>query len=105
MMIEVLVADVPGAEDGFTLYFSDRPFPRCEVRLDWLRSENGGNWYRLAGTRIEGWLSPAMFRYFSAAPEFIYATAQAGERWTTGQRGWTCVADEVPDGLLKGDQS
>ena len=44
-MIDVLVAEIPGAEKGFRLLFSASPFPGHSSRLEWRREESGGNWY------------------------------------------------------------
>lgn len=76
-VIDMLVADMPGADAGFALYFSDRPFPQYQVKLDWLKEEYGGNWYRTTETGMEGWLCPAMLKYFDQAPVNIYARAEA----------------------------
>ena len=32
-----------------------------------------GNWYYSADLDAEGWLCPALFKYFDEAPEKIYA--------------------------------
>jgi hypothetical protein len=71
-MIDRVVADIPDAARGFVLVFSASPFPDHEYRLDWLRSESGGNWYRSEQLGMEGWLCPALFRYFSEAPKELY---------------------------------
>ena len=71
-MIDRVVADLPDAGQGFTLLFSTAPFPGHQHRLDWLREENGGNWYRSEALSMEGWLCPALFQYFAEAPEQIY---------------------------------
>ena len=76
-IIERLVAKIRGAENGFALYFSEAPFPRHQAELIWVREEYGGNWYRLNGTDLEGWLCPALFKYFSTAPARIYCRAEA----------------------------
>jgi hypothetical protein len=76
-IIEDLVATIPGADEGFTLFFSERPFPGHQVTLEWAREEIGGNWYRVSGTQMEGWLCPALLRYFQEAPSRIYCRAEA----------------------------
>ena len=43
-MIEKFVARMQGADQGFALYFSDRPCPDFQVKLDWIREEYEGNW-------------------------------------------------------------
>lgn len=74
-MIDTLVANIENAEQGFALYFSADPFPGFTMRLDWLREESGGNWYRLGES--EGWLCPSLFRYFSVTPNTLYVKAEA----------------------------
>jgi hypothetical protein len=72
-IIERLVADIPGAKDGFTLTFSAQPFPGHQIQLERVREESGGNWYYCPDLTMEGWLCPALFKYFKAAPEHLYA--------------------------------
>ena len=43
--IDRVVADIPDAENGFTLIFSSAPLPGHQYWLDWRRAESGGNWY------------------------------------------------------------
>jgi hypothetical protein len=71
-MIDRVVADIPGAARGFTLIFSIGPFPGHQYKLDWMREEGGGNWYYAEALGMEGWLCPALFRYFPEAPKHIY---------------------------------
>ena len=37
----------------------------------------GGNWYYSPDLEKEGWLCPALFKYFDEAPEKIYARFEA----------------------------
>ena len=76
-MIEILVKDIPGAEDGFALFFSATSFPQYRVELAWIGEEAGGNWYRDTSTGMEGWLCPALFQYFERAPERLFCAAAA----------------------------
>jgi hypothetical protein len=71
-MIDRVVADIPDAERGFAMLFSADPFPAHQYRLDRGREDGGGNWYRSEELAMEGWLCPALFRYFDSAPESIY---------------------------------
>jgi hypothetical protein len=88
-MIDRVVADVPNAERGFTLVFAATPFPGHQHRLDWVRADGDGNWYRSADLEMEGWLCPALFRYFDEAPKHLYA--QVKPRAQRGGAG--CGAD------------
>ena len=74
-MIDLLVADVPDAADGFRLTFSANPFPGYDRKLTRLRGDMGGNYYRLDDPPMEGWICPALFKYYDAAPEELYVKA------------------------------
>jgi hypothetical protein len=76
-MINRVVANIPNAEKGFRLIFSPTPFPDYAVKLEWRREEYGGNWYFCAQLGIEGWLCPALFKYFDKAPAELYGKAEA----------------------------
>ena len=76
-MIEFLTADIPNARNGFRLLFSASPFPGYQKRLTWQREEMGGNWYASDDPPMEGWLCPALFRYFDQAPTELYVKAEA----------------------------
>ena len=76
-IIEKLVANIPDAENGFLLLFSSQPFPGHQYVFEWRREENGGNWYYFSELHMEGWLCPALFKYFDTAPARIYAQCKA----------------------------
>jgi len=70
---------IANADAGFRLVFSDGRFPGFDFRFDWARAGDGGNWYRcdeLDGLE-EGWLCPALLKYFESAPKEIYAKFEA----------------------------
>ncbi len=75
-MIDTLVTDIPNADKGFRLLFSAAPFPGYQKEFVRTRSEYGGTWYACAKPRMEGWLCPALFKYFPSAPERLYARAE-----------------------------
>ncbi len=75
-MIDKLVEGIPGASEGFRLLFSADPFPEYDIELTRLREEIGGYWYQAKDTNHEGWLCPAMFKYFDTPPEHIYAKVE-----------------------------
>jgi hypothetical protein len=75
--IDQVVADIPDAERGFTLIFSNTPFPGHQYQLDWRREDGGGNWYYSPDLEMEGWLCPALFRYFPEAPRSLYVQTKA----------------------------
>jgi len=75
-MIDRLVARIPDAERGFRAIFGASPFPGHTESLDWRREESGGNWYFSDHFQMEGWLCPALFKYFAAAPKTIYVQVE-----------------------------
>jgi hypothetical protein len=75
-MIDMLVREIPAAEQGFRLLFSETPFPGYQVEVEHVREEYGGNWYRWAEHDREGWLCPALFKYFNKAPRKLYCRAE-----------------------------
>lgn len=72
-IIDAMVATIPDAADGFTLLFSAHPFPGHDAKFEWRRGESEGHWYYSPDLDREGWLCPAMFKYFDQAPAEIYA--------------------------------
>lgn len=92
---EAMVAGMPAIMDllqvragmdpgDFKCTFSDNPFPGSQIHLEWVpeskdgsKSTSTGNWYRVADKpEMEGWLCPALFKFFKDAPKHIYAKAE-----------------------------
>ena len=71
-IIDVLTENIPSAADGFKMVFSPKPFPGYTARFVWDRAEFEGNWYRWPERDMEGWLCPALFKYFETAPKELY---------------------------------
>lgn len=76
-MIDDLVSDLPDAERGFRLLFSAAPFQGFQVKLEKVRAEYDGTWYRWVDHSAEGWPCPALLLYYPEAPAFLYAKAEA----------------------------
>ena len=76
VILDRMTASLPSAASGFTLLFSEQPFPGYQCEFQWRREEFGGNWYFSPQYDMEGWLCPALFKYFPTAPERIYAQAK-----------------------------
>lgn len=72
-IIDKCVANIEGADKGFILLFSASPFPGHNAKFEWRRTENGGNWYFVRELNMEGWLCPALFKYFDKASPTLYA--------------------------------
>jgi hypothetical protein len=76
-MIDRVVEGIPDAAAGFTMIFASVPFPGHRFRLEWRRAEGGGNWYLAPELGLEGWLCPALLRYFDEAPAEIFVQVKA----------------------------
>ena len=76
-LIDKLVADIPNARKGFRLTFSAQEFPGYDDKLVWKRKEASGNWYFSEKFQAEGWLCPALLKFFEQAPKEIYVNAEA----------------------------
>ena len=72
VILDKLTHHIPNADKGVKLLFSESKFPGFQEELDWVRSEHGGNWYEIKSLNMEGWLCPAMFKYFVDAPKKIF---------------------------------
>jgi hypothetical protein len=79
-LIDKATAKIPGAERGFRAVFSATFFPGADFKLEWRRGEGGGNWYYSPEFKQEGWLCPALFKYFKTAPPEIYVKVEPLQR-------------------------
>ena len=77
VIIDKMVSGIPNAEAGFTLVFSANPFPGQEAVFEWRRAELAGNWYFSPALNLEGWLCPALFKYFDYAPPRLFVQFKA----------------------------
>lgn len=84
---EPFVAGIPAIFDRlvkpgtkvFQLTFSASPIPENVTMARQVRQENGGNWYRVEGGAadgMEGWLCPALFKFFTTAPRKLWFTTK-----------------------------
>jgi hypothetical protein len=71
-MIDVATSHIPDAEKGFLALFSANYFPSAQIVLEWQTADGGGNVYHWMDKNLEGWLCPALLRYFSEPPEKLY---------------------------------
>ncbi|MBX3097839.1 MAG: hypothetical protein KF812_13380 [Fimbriimonadaceae bacterium] len=75
-LIDLATKDFVEPENGFAMLFSDQEFPGVTFRLEWVRAELSGNVYFCELLNQEGWLCPALLRYFVSPPKVIYAKVQ-----------------------------
>jgi len=76
-IIDQLVSGIADAGDGFTMIFSAAEFPGYQHRLEWRRAERSGNIYFSPELKMEGWLCPALLRYFEEPPKEIFVQVRA----------------------------
>jgi hypothetical protein len=74
------VKDIPDTKGGFRLQSSANPFPSYQKKLSWPRWDSGGNDYKLDEPPMEGWICPAMFRYYKTPPPWLYVKAEPMKR-------------------------
>ena len=68
---------ISDGEEGFRLLFSASQFPGSDFKFDWAREGDGGNWYHSKDFEIDGWLCPALLRYFESPPKEIFVKFEA----------------------------
>ena len=71
-IIDVATGHIPKAREGFLAVFSASYFPDAQIVLEWVREEGGGNVYRWPEKGMEGWLCPALLRYFTEPPAKLH---------------------------------
>jgi hypothetical protein len=76
-ILDQMVREIPNAGAGFTLIFSAADFPGSRYRLEWRRPDRSGNVYFSADLGMEGWLCPALLRYFEEPPAEIFVQVKA----------------------------
>jgi hypothetical protein len=76
-MIDVATAHLPNAAKGFVAVFSAGYFPDTQIVLERVREEGGGNVYRWQEKGMEGWLCPALLRYFDEPPAKLFIQVKA----------------------------
>ncbi len=59
-------------KDGVELVFSDNPFPGNQVELLMLETSPFGTTYRTDKYKLDPWLCPAFFLFYSDAPTKLY---------------------------------
>ncbi len=76
-LIDRVTAHIPNASDGFVMVFSSQAFPGSQHRLVWSRADGTGNYYAAPDLDAEGWLCPALLKYFEAPPPEIFVQIRA----------------------------
>lgn len=81
-LILYLAARAASADpDRFTLTFAEGPFPGHQAVAEWIEQGDAGfgDWYHVSLPGVgsqNGWLCPALLKYFPAAPPRIYFRVQ-----------------------------
>ena len=59
-------------QNGVQVTASPHKFPGANHSIQRLHPEAGGTWYKDTNSEREGWLCPALFKYFDPAPERLW---------------------------------
>jgi hypothetical protein len=78
-LLDQLTQDIPNAEKGFRLLFSAQSFPGHTHKMIWKRKDGSGNWYYSQEFKTEGWLCPALLKFFPSPPKEIYIKTESIE--------------------------
>ena len=79
----MLASSVKGCEREFTLLFSHLAFPGHQLVATRGKAEAGGYWYRWEALGVDGWLCPALFKYFDEAPKSLYVQIKPRQKGAT----------------------
>lgn len=63
---------LPTFEKGFNLLFSNKEFMNYDFKFIWKEEIAGGNVYECKELNREGWLCPALLKYFRTPPKCIF---------------------------------
>jgi hypothetical protein len=72
-MLDIWAAQTKASNKGLVITFSESFFPGINFSIDWVREDVVGNWYESKALGFQGWLCPALFKYFPQAPKQIFA--------------------------------
>jgi len=70
--MDIILDKMAGKRRRLDAVFSAKPFPGHTFHLEWRRGETGGNWYYCPQLDMEGWLCPALLKYFKTPPKKIF---------------------------------
>ena len=69
---EIIAAIVGPRVDRFTAIFMADRIASNDSVLHRTKPEDGGHWYKLEGTTMNGWLCSVLLEYFDQAPHKLY---------------------------------
>ena len=101
MIAAALVASIPDADKGFRFDLLAKPFPDFQKKLTWLHGDSEGNTYKLDDPPLEGWICPALFKYYDKPPaELFLARRAAAEVGRSSETRATSLARPAPPQLI-----
>jgi hypothetical protein len=71
-IIDHMVQGISNADEGFVLIFSANPFPGHQYQMEWRSPQGSGNIYHSPDLKLDGWLCPALMKYFETAPPKLF---------------------------------
>lgn len=77
---KILIDKFGESKDKFVLIFSHIPFPEYDFQLKKGLDLNNGSFYMLDGLNLEGWLCPALRKYYTQdLPSDVYIKIELSE--------------------------
>lgn len=71
-IIDAMTKQIPNAAAGFTMIFAPFAFPGHQFQFEWRGAQGSGNVYFSPQFNLEGWLCPALLRYFEKPPQQLF---------------------------------
>ena len=71
-IISVLMDQMNIDDDKVIITFSCGEFPGAQITYEWMHPSGSGNQYWCPQLDMEGWLCPALLKYFDTPPKKIY---------------------------------
>lgn len=78
--IDDLARDIPDVGVEFSAVVVIPAISELSAYAAWVREEMGGNWCKANDPPTEGWVWPALFRYFARPPTEFFVMAESEKR-------------------------
>jgi len=79
-IIDVMTQNISNAANGFTMVFAADAFPGYQFQFEWRSPQGSGNLYYSSDLQLEGWLCPALLRYFESPPPRLFVQVELPKR-------------------------
>lgn len=75
-IIDLMTQEIPQAAGGFTMVFASYAFPGHRFQFECRGPQGSGTLYYSPDFQLEGWLCPALLRYFDRPPQCLFVQVQ-----------------------------